>query len=532
MQNRNRQLSDLTMEEFRDVFNLLSPEAIKLMSVAAQINLKAQCAGRDSVLWCNKLERHFPHKFKELQAQGDPGPDWHAGFQKLYAHEYRHLSSRNRELFSLVKEGDVVGLERKNIKLADLIVVGGYFLSDANNVSILEWVSRHKQTIRLSLLDYFYKLAIEAYSVKDTDNAVEIDLKKTDFASQTILHWAVRCCQPADTVTALIMEGANVNAGMNVNVTPLYIAAANGHLEVVNALLAQGADINAASREGATPLYIAAAQGHLNVVNALLAQGANINAVLQDGRTSLHIAAQQGHLNVVNALLARGADINAASRGAATPLYIAATWGHLNVVNALLARGADINAASREGATPLYIAAQNDHLEVVNALLARGADINAALQGGESPLYVAAQHGHLDVANALLAAGANIHAANWDGATPLHAAALNRHLDVVKRFHEHALNCYIDNLAVREGSHYETSISIFGKTMNFGYSAQQKKDAAMALKSVIFEGEHVSVLGVHQGALNNGELKLIYRRLLASHSDLLSAAANHHPRIR
>ena len=52
--------------------------------------------------------------------------------------------------------------------------------------------------------------------------------------------------------------------------------------------------------DGATPLYIAAQNGHLEVVRFLVESGANKDqGTTDDGTTSLYIAAHEGHLEVV-----------------------------------------------------------------------------------------------------------------------------------------------------------------------------------------------------------------------------------------
>ena len=55
----------------------------------------------------------------------------------------------------------------------------------------------------------------------------------------------------------------------------MYIAAQEGHVEVVRLLLEAGADCNKARTDtGATPLQVAVEKGHVNVVRLLKEAGA------------------------------------------------------------------------------------------------------------------------------------------------------------------------------------------------------------------------------------------------------------------
>ena len=98
-------------------------------------------------------------------------------------------------------------------------------------------------------------------------------------------------------------------------VTPLIIAAHNGHLNSVKILLGYGADVDARGtlkiadevRRGCTPLSAAAASGHLDVVKLFINKGAFVDLQDKDGDTALHYAVKGGHLEIVSELLALGA---------------------------------------------------------------------------------------------------------------------------------------------------------------------------------------------------------------------------------
>ena len=72
---------------------------------------------------------------------------------------------------------------------------------------------------------------------------------------------------------ALIELGADVNKRRDNGVTPLSIAALEGHEAVVRALLELGADLNETEDNGGRPLYMAAQNGHEAVVRMLIEAG-------------------------------------------------------------------------------------------------------------------------------------------------------------------------------------------------------------------------------------------------------------------
>ncbi len=108
--------------------------------------------------------------------------------------------------------------------------------------------------------------------------------------------------------------------------------------------------------------------------------------------------------------------------------------------------------------------------------------------------------------------GADVNATcTYDGTTPLHIAKKNNHGEIVLAIIKQSLVNYSAKTNKRADDHYKTSLTIFGRKFNFGYSAKQKKEAAAALQRVIEGHDEASSLKSHQKVLNNGELKSIYQ---------------------
>ena len=92
----------------------------------------------------------------------------------------------------------------------------------------------------------------------------------------------------AAALDALLAAGADANAAVEMMpgfpTTYLFLAAENGHSDVVKTLLKHKAQVDKPDSFGATPLMAAAAKGNLEIVQALLTSGANPKAKDKDGQ--------------------------------------------------------------------------------------------------------------------------------------------------------------------------------------------------------------------------------------------------------
>ena len=254
----------------------------------------------------------------------------------------------------------------------------------------------------------------------------------------------------AAAVKTLMDAGADVNAAEGWGkTTPLMWAVAQNQVDVAHLLIAAGANVEARSvyvppdtgrgfagalpRErrpeevGAvvyasgelTPLLIAARDGHLESVKLLVEAGADINALAADGKNALGLALFNGGYAIADYLIEAGIDINQADAQRFTPLF----WA--------------VDRRNMETAPNFPWVITEDPLPLIKKLLDRGANPNwvvnntpmARMRGG-SPRIVfataimrAAFSGDLELVRLLLDYGADPHIKSSDNETTLAAAA-------------------------------------------------------------------------------------------------------------
>ena len=319
----------------------------------------------------------------------------------------------------------------------------------------------------------------------------------------TVLMMAARTGK-TDAIHVLLEAGADVNAKESWGgTTPLMWAVSEGHSAAARILIDAGADVHARSHyvaaangrgfEGRTPvasraegkaeefasgwltpLMLAAREGHVDVAHILVGAGADIDAAEGDGKTALAIAIFNGNYEYASFLVDNKADVNKADAQRFTPLFWAVdrrnmetapnfpwmvTADPMPLIRKLLDAGADPNALvnstprgrMREGsprivfASALMRAAFAADLELVELLLERGSDATITSRDGETMLSAAAGlafiHGYhrgkspeerLQVVKLFVGLGNDVNQPDDYGITPLMAAANDGNIGVIR----------------------------------------------------------------------------------------------------
>ncbi len=155
-----------------------------------------------------------------------------------------------------------------------------------------------------------------------------------------------------------------------ISVGDFLFAAHEGNIETVRQALEAGVDVNSAnSEEKLTPLHMAAYNGHTDVAKLLLERGAEIDARDHEGKTPLTHACTGPFKETVKLLVDSGADINAqeATEGF-TPLMMAAGLGEVDVVKVLLEHKADPSIRDNDGDRAIDHARNSGHGLIVKLL--------------------------------------------------------------------------------------------------------------------------------------------------------------------
>ncbi|XP_067135750.1 ankyrin repeat domain-containing protein 26-like isoform X2 [Centruroides vittatus] len=225
-----------------------------------------------------------------------------------------------------------------------------------------------------------------------------IDLKHNE-SNLSKLHQA--CWTGDEEKVKKHLKRCDINLQDDDNRTPVHLAAARGHKNVLMTLLENNAKVNIQDSQGRTPLMKIVECGHIDLVVMLLEYGVDINIPDYHGDTALHISIDKEQSAITMILLQHKAEVNVKNDDGKTPLHLACCKKQLDVVKILLQRGADVNETDKKLQTPLILACKAKSSAIISLLLKNNAKCLLTDFTGQSALDYAYATGNSEMIDIL-----------------------------------------------------------------------------------------------------------------------------------
>ncbi|KAL1599892.1 hypothetical protein SLS60_007697 [Paraconiothyrium brasiliense] len=262
-------------------------------------------------------------------------------------------------------------------------------------------------------------IALQEYDAELEGVGATISKDPYDHVGRTLLHAACLRCDE-DLVDTLVAKGLICATKTDSGLSPLHIAAIQGHLQIFGKLHAYYAKLDdfneimsKVDQSGRTFFEWAASCGHHHIIQfSLMADiermGTVVTAWLSENNimTAIKLALQYDHSIVLRTLISYLGD-NYMDEQGRTPMWYAAHYKRLDATR-LLTYHANSDHADKRGRTPLMEAAQIGFLEGVERLLrsnlysAKQVSIWSRDSGGKTAKDLAEENGHQECVQVLL----------------------------------------------------------------------------------------------------------------------------------
>ncbi|XP_072493222.1 uncharacterized protein [Notamacropus eugenii] len=208
----------------------------------------------------------------------------------------------------------------------------------------------------------------------------------------------------------------------------IHKAASFGDVARVQHLLLLGqAHVDDLDKEKRTPLHLASANGHPDVVSLLVERKCKINLRDKHYQTSLMKAVQCQQEECARILLEYGADPALMDTGDNTALHYAASGLNTAIAAKLLRHTIDMEAKNKEGCTPLLLAVKENNRDMVDLFLKNGANVNTSDRHDRTALMIAARCKPTGVVSLLLQYDIDLSCRDTFGQTAEEHAAFSGH---------------------------------------------------------------------------------------------------------
>ncbi|XP_069186750.1 transient receptor potential cation channel subfamily A member 1 homolog isoform X2 [Procambarus clarkii] len=262
------------------------------------------------------------------------------------------------------------------------------------------------------------KLLINKGSKFDTKNK----------GKQTALHITSEKGNVETLKLLLELDKSCINAKDSIKLTPLHVAAKNGHWKACSELVKAGANLEDKDASGLTPLHWAAKMGFSECCKKLLEHKASINNKNNKGNTPLHLLCASGKEKpeCAKLLIDHGADVNVQNNVGETPFHLSFR-SHFKVSEVFLGQDVNLLLTDKQGRTVLHFAAErqnSDYVELVMKMLGSSKDlINKLDNQGKTALHIAISKRVIDTCKFLIRTGADGTISCGKVGTALHMAA-------------------------------------------------------------------------------------------------------------
>lgn len=242
----------------------------------------------------------------------------------------------------------------------------------------------------------------------------------------------------------LVEHGASLNYRDNSpqQMFPIHLASKTGNTHLIQKMIDRHLEcINQTAANEVSPLHIAAAFGHFDVVKLLVDNGAEVNAVDKYFHTPLHRAVESNEVEIVDYLLEKNARFSMPNTSGLSALGCGVVLGNLDVIKRLLMAGDNPNFRDRCGQTYLHFCckAESDmwlmtdrimfnsifgssrrarekspqlNLQMASLLIDHGADIFVRDSNNDTPFSLALRQFDADMVTLLLNAGISLKLTN------------------------------------------------------------------------------------------------------------------------
>lgn len=232
-----------------------------------------------------------------------------------------------------------------------------------------------------------------------------------------------------DSIIKYHRTGVNLNTSDYDQRSPLHIAAAFGHKEIVEYLINNGANINSEDRFHSTPLNEAFKHDDQEIIDLIKENGGKLNEILDVNKICGYAAA--GHIREIKQLIETDPKVlNLTDYDRRSLVTLAVSNGHFKLVKYLVDSGADLNIIDKFSMTALDESIKHHNNHIYEYLLQHGAKVNPIDVASKLCTFV--MKNDLDTIKHYIRGGVNPNVSDYDGRTMLHIAVSESRVEMVK----------------------------------------------------------------------------------------------------